>query len=77
MKPKTKLPLVMVLKAEVVTENGIETLRDEKDMEYIAHAANAYPKLVETLRAAYDERVNMFDQRDKAATLLRELGELP
>lgn len=51
-----------------------------EDAAYIAHAANAYPRLVEALR----QMVGAMHQMDKghhgdvlaAAALLRELGEL-
>jgi hypothetical protein len=40
---------------------------------YLAHAANAYPKLVEALREAYS--INAKRSVDRAYALLRELGE--
>lgn len=60
--------------------------RGEKDAAYIAHACNAYPKLVEVLRmvAPIIERFageaepqnSVLDQRrDQLRALLRELGE--
>jgi hypothetical protein len=53
------------------------TPRDEyqQDAAYIAHAANAYPKLVEALREAcfqFTDRVKMMERH---RALLRELGE--
>lgn len=51
----------------------------EADAAYIAHAANAYPRLVEALRSLHDAYGK--DSKSKAAALvgtrhlLRELGE--
>lgn len=51
----------------------------DRDAEYLTHAANAYPKLVEALRNAVKlrhlppQRENALDNAD--ALLLRELGE--
>ena len=47
----------------IVKRAGIGT---HEDAAYIAHTANAYPKLVEALRMC---------DNDHAGTLLRELGE--
>jgi hypothetical protein len=46
---------------------------DIEDFEYIAHAANAYPKLVEALREVIAGRYEADASRARA--LLRELGE--
>jgi hypothetical protein len=55
---------------------------DIEDFEYIAHAANAYPKLVEALRviaetprSAPSVPQDIVRVRRIAAALLRELGE--
>lgn len=45
----------------------------DADMQYIAHAANAYPKLVEALRK-FDKCIRAKAMID-ARALLRELGE--
>lgn len=50
---------------------------NEKDAAYIAHAANAYPKLIEALRHCI--RVSPLRDTpadDEAEALLRDLGEL-
>ena len=64
MKPETPLPWT--------TEDAIlpGTLQDAA---YIAHAANAYPKLVEALREVIAGRYEADASRARA--LLRELGE--
>jgi hypothetical protein len=47
------------------------------DAEYLTHAANAYPKLVEALRDTLEDRSQHLnrDQVDAILSLLRELGE--
>ena len=57
-----------------------------RDAAYIAHAANAYPKLVEALRLIYTQtytdadgpelRAQNESNHSRAATILRDLGEL-
>lgn len=45
------------------------------DAGYIAHCANAYPKLVEALAAMRDTFMTGDECRERAITLLRELRE--
>ena len=70
--------LVMALKVEAVTLGGMETIRGEAELEHVAHAVNAYPKLIEALCRVADAKG--LEQGVLAAldckTLLRELGEL-
>ena len=48
----------------------------EQDAAYIAHAANAYPRLVEALRGSVDADADtIYTDRDARRALLRELGE--
>ena len=76
--PATPLPWIVNLRRHVVTadasqdaahckgSNGVE------DAAYIAHAANAYPRLVEALRKVAIGK----PYAERSADLLRELGEL-
>lgn len=50
---------------------------DKADAEHAVHAVNAYPKLVEALRATcFDpELIGLAECRRQAAALLREIGE--
>jgi hypothetical protein len=67
------------------TSTGVRE-RDEANASYIAHAANAYPKLVEALRLIRDltytdaEGPELRNQNARnhcrASDLLRELGEI-
>lgn len=70
-------PLAMVLKIEAVTDSGIETLRQEEDMEYAAKAINAYPKLVAALRCIEAKHALGKPEtlRKVASEVLREIGE--
>ena len=52
--------------------------------QYVAHAANAYPKMVEALRRIHQQRVGLTQEAnplaasfcDQAGALLRSLGEV-
>lgn len=48
---------------------------EQKNADYIAHAANAYPRLVAALRACLDARETWTAEEHAAYGLLRELGE--
>lgn len=88
MKPATPLPWAVRKEPDEPSKDGeymqcwIEprigeiyytTLRGQQDADYIVHACNAYPKLVEALR----EHAHRGTQRgDHAIDLLRSLGEL-
>ena len=60
-------------------ERRISTVAGLEDAAYIAHACNAYPKLVEALREIVDPTggwTNLrVDNAKAAADLLRSLGE--
>lgn len=51
---------------------GIDSIMREEDARYLIHAANAYPRLVEALRACFG---GSLDASVKAELLLRDLGE--
>lgn len=69
----------------IASTYGIDDEGDDsrRNAAYIAHAANAYPKLVEALRVAIKEADGWFDDSrggpcedvDSCRALLRELGE--
>jgi hypothetical protein len=58
---------------EMLKGERIEGPISQDDYPYVAHAANAYPKLVDALREAYS--INAKRSVDRAYALLRELGE--
>ena len=75
--------IVDALGNEIAHDLPYEHYFDSQYAAYIVHACNAYPKLVEALRA-YVDRINdnhfakpyvPEDDRRKARALLRELGE--
>ena len=73
-----KTEVVMMLKAEVVVQGGIETVKDEATLEQYAKAINAYPKLVEALRTQI-AKFHEYDEPKMAEPLeaiLREIGEM-
>lgn len=99
-KPATELPfasetrqfrinLVGGQRGRIIAATGRVDETAQDDMTYIAHAANAYPKLVEALRdlsaqvarvAAENKHVaasglHCLGPSERAAALLRELGE--
>lgn len=65
--------------ADVWLLNGLNAEQCKQNAAYIAHAANAYPKLVRALEDAYDALVTYgYEKEDRgvrALALLRELGE--
>jgi hypothetical protein len=74
-----KTEVVMMLKAEIVAEGGIQTVRDEATLEKYVKAINAYPKLVElasSLRAELVGRPNMGLAVKHIDDLLREIEEV-
>ena len=92
MKPATPLPWSIATAAHHVQLSAVSSgsaLRtvevlgfdrdaNEKDTAYLAHAANAYPKLVEALRqaiAADPSQAKGDGHLSPAVALLRELGE--
>lgn len=89
-KPTTPLPIKTIQKPRdtnycLCTCSGFEEIitggiRFKKDAEYYAHAANAYPKLVEALRVIAQSARGEFagdlvTARRYAEALLRELEE--
>jgi hypothetical protein len=80
--PATKLPWDLNKEGNIVGDSLIVAKMDrghfmdrEGDAAYIAHAANAYPKLVEALRNAIRSDKFKAIAEMEAAALLRELGE--
>ena len=59
--------------AKAVRFNG--STDQDRNATYIAHACNAYPRLVEALRKVLDPEAAQIKWRE-ARALLRELGEL-
>ena len=83
-KPATALPWEVDEEATVCGNNSAvaftrrrESAYMDEDAAYIAHACNAYPKLVEALREAIGgmEDFGAGDMRSRAIAALRELGE--
>lgn len=66
----TELPLQNPTLAVCVTEN------QHQDSAYIAHTANAYPKLIEALRDAIATTPPNSSFLESRIALLRELGEV-
>jgi hypothetical protein len=57
-------------------DSGVATQWEYDDAAYIAHAANAYPKLVETIvQLAYSD-MSAAVMRNRLRSILRELGEV-
>lgn len=84
-RPATPLPWEVDEEATICGNNSAvaftrrrESAYMDEDAAYIAHAANAYPKLVEALRALHKEAGDFYGTTKnmrKARALLRQLGE--
>lgn len=65
-----------------VNLRGLATGPEQRDAAYIAHAANAYPKLVEALAliensGSFKGGTSIKELQNIARSVLRELGEAP
>lgn len=82
--PATPLPWIADARALIARDNytfaivgnpATEVVDDQSDARYIAHACNAYPRLVEAVR----ELLDWADSKDQRVisirAILRELGE--
>ena len=87
-KPATPLPWKSVQADQgsfstfwILDEEREDADVDDQNADYIAHAANAYPKLVEALRNALEQIDHQaasaagWPDSENARILLRELGE--
>lgn len=78
-KPATPLPWDFAITERgpiVVDSEGDPVPAHSDTAAYSAHAANAYPRLVEALRALYDDANGSgWSSAAAANSLLRELGE--